>query len=184
VLAPPIAIWQLRDRVDSFQRYNDKHFVCSGKTLAGSFVKVGIFSKKKLLSLIRMNCKKSKIHLHFYFSTVPLTVTVPSYAHQSLLAGWCFLFFRSTSSRHGLRAPVRLYFSHTSLSICTLKWRGTVFVSTLACSSHFFPQITILHMCVRVCHNEIISNMIDYCSTCFKHLVHFMHALYSMFNVT
>ena len=37
--------------------------------------------------------------------------------------------------------------------------------------------LTVLHVCVRLCHNEIISNVIDYCSTCCTHFAHLMHTV-------
>jgi hypothetical protein len=93
-----------------------------------------------------------KIHLHLYFSTVPLTA--PSYAQLSSLAGWCFLFLRSTSSLHSLRT--RFDYISLMLLCASAHWSDMAlfFVSTLACSSRIFLRFTVLHMRVRVCPNE------------------------------
>ena len=83
-----IAIWQLRARVDLFQRYNDYLFVCSGKTLAGTLIKGGIHFTK-LSSLIRLNCghldPPASLLLH---GSVDCTIV-----HPSVVTHWLTLHF-------------------------------------------------------------------------------------------
>jgi len=85
-----------------------------------------------------------KIHLHLYFSTVPLTA--PSYAQPSSLAGWRFLFLRSTSSLH---RNTRFDFISLILLCASAHWSDMAlfFVSTLACSSHFSSLYCPAHAC-------------------------------------
>jgi len=101
----------------------------------------------------------------------------------------------STSQRfHWLhhRTPISRYSLADDSFSCVLPRRDTVFVLQfdfislvlLCASAHWsdmalflwallhavriFPHFTVLHMCVRVWHKGIISNIIDYCYTCFK----------------
>jgi len=170
-----IEIWQLRACVDSFQRYNEYNLVCSGWNL---FVKCGIHSTK-LPSLTWMNCGHLRFTILLLHGSVDCTILRPSVVTRWLMLPFLAFYLVAT------RSPCSCSTSYLSYFCVNLQIEVTwhCFLWALLHAVCIFPHFTVLHMCVRVWHNRIISNMIDYCSTCCKHFAHFMHALQSMFNV-
>ena len=152
-----IAIWQLRARVDLFQRYNDYLFVCSGKTLAGTLIKGGIHFTK-LSSLIRLNCghlnPPASLLLH---GSVDCTIVHPSVVTYWLTLHFLAFYLVATQSPFfGSTSFLSYFFVHEYIEVT---WHYCYMHSCMQFALFSFSS---LHMSVCVClHVEIISYMFD-----------------------
>ena len=144
-----IDIWQLRARVDWFQRYSDQHFVSSGKTLAGTFVK-GSIHVTKLSSLIRMNCKHLRFTSLLFHGSVDRTILRPSVVAHWLPLPFLAFFLAVTRPPCSGETSFLSYFFvplHTKVT-----WQC---FCEYSCMQFTFSLTLLSCICVCVCHSAI-----------------------------